>query len=107
MSSHRLDTVALARAVDRARRAGAPDEMSYREVARQIGVGPSMFTRLNDGYPPNADLLCSLLMWLDPQARISDYVLPGDRAGSPRPAPRRRQYDWPPKILAENVVPHR
>lgn len=93
MSSHRLDTAKLARDVDRCRRAGAPDEVSYRAIARLIGVHPSMFTRLNDGYRPDADALCSLLMWLNPQARLGDYILPGDRASAPRPAPRRREYD--------------
>jgi hypothetical protein len=93
MSTYRLDTAKLAREVDRCRRAGAPDEISYREVARKIGVGSSLFTRLNDGLLPNADGLLSLLMWLNPQARISDYALIGDRARAPRPAARRREFD--------------
>ncbi len=93
MSTHRLDTGKLAREVDRARRAGAPDELSYREVARQVGVGPSLFTRLTDGLLPNADALCSLLLWLNPEARLADYTLPGDRASAPPPAPRRREYE--------------
>jgi hypothetical protein len=97
VSSYRLDTVKLAREVDRARRAGAPDEMSYREVARTIGVGPSMFTRLNDGFRPDADALCSLLMWLNPEARLSDYTLSGPRATVPRPIPRRREYESLPE----------
>jgi hypothetical protein len=93
VSTHRLDTARLAADVDRARRAGAPDEISYREVARRIGVGPSLFTRLNDGYLPNADALCSLLVWLGPQAQLADYTLVGDRASAPAPVPRRREYD--------------
>lgn len=96
MTSHRLDTVKLARDVDRCRRAGAPDEVSYREIARLIGVHPSMFTRLNDGYKPEADALCSLLMWVNPDARFSDYTLAGDRGSVPPPAPRRREYERPP-----------
>jgi transcriptional regulator with XRE-family HTH domain len=96
VSKYRLDTVKLAREVDRARRAGESDEMSYREVARIIGVGPSMFTRLNDGFRPDADALCSLLMWLSPEARISDYVLPGPRATAPRPVSRRRALESVP-----------
>ena len=93
MSTYRLNTTKLAADVDQARRAGAPDEISYREVARRIGVGPSLFTRLNDGYPPNSDALCSLLMWLNPKGKIADYILPGDRASAPAPEPRRREYD--------------
>jgi hypothetical protein len=93
VSSHRLDTVKLARDVDRCRRAGAPDAISYREIARTIGVHQSIFTRLNDGLRPDVDALCSLLMWLNPDARLSDYTLPGDRDSVPRPAPRRREYE--------------
>lgn len=98
MSSYRLDTLKLARAVDRARRAGAPDEKSFREIAREIDVHPGMFTRLNDGLRPDTDTLCSLLMWLDPKARLADYSLPGDRSSAPRPQPRRRAYDQVPSI---------
>lgn len=96
MSRYRLDTVRLATDVDQARGAGTRAEISYRQVALAIGVGSSMFTRLNDGYPPNADALVSLLMWLGPDVRIQDYILPGDRASVPPPAPRRREYDTIP-----------
>jgi hypothetical protein len=100
VTTHRLDTVKLARAIDRARRAGTPDEISFREVARQIGAGSSsVFTRLNDGFRPDADTLCSLLMWLDPGARLADYVLPGDRRAAARPAPRRRAYESVPAAV--------
>lgn len=90
MTSHRLDTAKLAADVDRARRAGTPDEMSFREVARIVGVSPDVFTRLNDGMRMDVDALCSLLMWLNPQAKLADYVLRGDRRTSPPPIPRRR-----------------
>jgi len=86
-----LDTAKLARDVDRARKAGSPDEISYREVARQIGAGSaSVFTRLNDGFRPDVDTLCSLLMWLNPRASLADYTLAGDRRTVPRPVSRRR-----------------
>jgi transcriptional regulator with XRE-family HTH domain len=93
MSTHRLNTAKLAYEVDLARGAGTRFELSFREVARRIGVGSSLFTRLNDGFPPNADALCSLLLWLNPNARLADYILPGDRAAAPRPAPRHRECD--------------
>ncbi len=102
MSSHRLDTEKLIRDVDRCRRVGAPDEISYRELGRILGVGSSLFTRLKKGQPPNADALCSLMMWLNPQALVSDYILPGDRATAAAAA-RRHQFSWP--IPARNVVP--
>lgn len=79
MTTHRLNTGKLIRDVDRVRRAGAPDEISYRQIARLIGVHASMFTRLNNGFCPEANALCSLLMWLNPEARLSDYTLPEAR----------------------------
>lgn len=101
MSSYRVDTVRLAEDVDRVRLAGTADEISYREIARQIGVGPSMFTRLNDGYPPGGDALLSLLLWLGEQLGrqllVSDYALLGDRRLAPPPTPRRREYDTIPR----------
>lgn len=105
MSSYRLDTVRLISEVDRCRMAGAPNEISYREVARIIGVGPSLFTRLNDGQQPSADALLSLLMWLNPAAGVADYALPGDRASAPRPAPRRREYEYLPVLSGQARPP--
>ena len=92
MSTYRLDTAKLIREVDRCRHRGAPDEISYREVARMIGVGPSMFTRLGDGQLPSADALCSLIMWLNPKASLSEYVLKGGRETA-RTLSRRPVYD--------------
>lgn len=88
MSTHRLDTAKLLRDVDRVRRAGAPDEVSYRQIADTIGVRSSMFTRLARGDRPDADSLCSLLMWLNPRAPLSEYTLLGD---GPRRKPTMRR----------------
>lgn len=90
MTTHRLDVARLARDVDRARRAGAPDEISYRAIAKLIGVSPGMFSRLNDGRCPDVDALCSLLAWLNPRASLAEYTLPGDRGSAARAEPRRR-----------------
>jgi hypothetical protein len=79
VSSHHLDTARLMRDVDLVRRAGAPDEIPYRKIAAEIGVRSSLFTRLSRGERPDADSLCSLLMWLDPNAPLTQYVLPGSR----------------------------
>ncbi len=89
MSTHRLDTDKLMRDVDRARRAGSLDEMSYRQVADLIGVRSSVFTRLSRGDSIVGDTLCSLLMWLNPRASLAEYTLAGDRKAARRPAPRR------------------
>jgi hypothetical protein len=37
-----------------------------------------MFTRLARGDRPDADSLCSLLMWLNPRASLSEYTVVGD-----------------------------
>lgn len=97
MTSHRLDTKKLAEAVDRRRRAGTRQEISYRAIGKAIGRTPSMFTRLNDGYPPDVDALCSLLVWLGPEVQMQDLILAGGRKESPWPAARRRDYDLPAK----------
>jgi hypothetical protein len=88
MTRHRLDTDKLLRAVDRARRAGRGPEMSYRQVAHLVGVSPDVFTRLKGGRRPGADALCSLLMWIDPEARLVDYTLRDE----PEPPRRPREY---------------
>jgi len=77
VSTHRLDTGKLMRDIDKVRRAGAPDEVSYRQIADTIGVRSSMFTRLARGDRPDADSLCSLLMWLNPRASLSEYTVAG------------------------------
>lgn len=77
MTTHRLDTAKLLSDVDRARRSGAPDEISYRQVAQQIGTSSSVFTRLRRGDTPDADTLCSLIMWLNPQGMLASYIRTG------------------------------
>lgn len=86
MTTHRLDTDRLMRDVDRVRKAGAPDEVSYRKIADMIGVRSSVFTRLARGDRPDADSLCSLLMWLNPQAPMAQYAVLGDRTRGRRKA---------------------
>ena len=79
MPTYRLDTDKLLAAVDVARGAGTQRQLSYRQVAQIIGANPSVFSRLRAGLCPDADALCSLLMWLDPNAALSKFVLLGSR----------------------------
>lgn len=81
MSSHRLDTEKLMRAVEQRR-----GDRSYRQVAAEIGVGSMIFVRLRNGDRPDADSLLSLMAWLDPKARFADYTLlePGRRSAGRR-----------------------
>jgi hypothetical protein len=79
VTAHILDTAKLMNAVDRARRAGQPGAVSYRQIAREIGAGSSsIFTRLREGARVDADTLCSLLLWVDPNARLVDYTVQVD-----------------------------
>lgn len=86
MSSHRLDTAKLLRAVDRARGAGTAQEISYRQIAGAVGVRSSLFSRLARGERPAADALCSLIMWLDPLTPLSTYVVVSSPSSAHRPA---------------------
>lgn len=96
MSAHRLDVVKLAAAVERVRLArtdqqpAIEQEVSYRQIAREIDVHPSIFTRLRDGFRPDADTLCSLMIWLaqwqDAPVTLTDFTLPGTVRRARRPA---------------------
>jgi transcriptional regulator with XRE-family HTH domain len=60
VSAHLLDTAHLYRALDERRTAHG---LNWRDVARETGLSPSTLTRLGDGHRPDADALCSLIMW--------------------------------------------
>ncbi|MFC7330797.1 helix-turn-helix domain-containing protein [Marinactinospora rubrisoli] len=67
-----LDLDALYVALDRRRRA---HRMSWRAVAAQAGVSPSLLTRIGRGGPaPSADNLVRLLGWLDNGFDLAPYV---------------------------------
>ena len=61
MARHTLDVAALFAALDQRRKA---HEQSWKDVAAEVGVSQSTFTRLSDGHRPDADALCSLIVWL-------------------------------------------
>lgn len=56
-----VDMTALYAALDRRRQAAAA---SWREVARDLDISPSTFTRLAQGRRPDVDTFATLLRWL-------------------------------------------
>nr|WSX48868.1 helix-turn-helix domain-containing protein [Streptomyces sp. NBC_00974] len=62
MTAYRLDTPELfARLDDMRQQAG----MSWRALARHLGVSASTLSRLRDGHRPDADALVTFLAWLN------------------------------------------
>jgi transcriptional regulator with XRE-family HTH domain len=101
MASKQLDVAALYAALDSKRKLA---DLSWREVAQQTALSPSLFTRMAQGRRPDADAFLVLCQWLglspdrfrvagalapptgeDTVAVISSY-LRADRALKPRSA---------------------
>jgi transcriptional regulator with XRE-family HTH domain len=58
---YQLDVISLVEAIDEARQ---EQGMSWRALARELGLSPSLFTRMFTGGRPDADSLVTMLMWL-------------------------------------------
>src|SRR4051794_20454455 len=101
MATRHLDVAALYAALDSKRKAA---DLSWREVANETEVSPSLFTRMAQGRRPDADAFLALCRWIglspdrfhatddgsspaneDTVAVISSY-LRADRALKPRSA---------------------
>ncbi len=65
MPQAHLDVGALYGALDARRRS---KKLSWREVAKQIGVSPSTFTRMAQGKRPDVNSFAALVEWLGMQA---------------------------------------
>ena len=81
MPKTRVDAAALQDALDQAR---AAKGLSWRQLAAEAGVTPSLLSRLRNGYKPDADGLMTLVRWLgmpaerflvDAQAPLSEPEL--------------------------------
>lgn len=71
MPTYQLDVPTLYAALDVAReRAG----LSWRDVAKETGCSPSTFSRLVTGQRPDADALCTLVVWLGLSLR--QFIVP-------------------------------
>lgn len=61
MPRGRLDTDGLYAALNAARKAR---QMSWRQLAAEVGVSPSTMTRLANGQRPDVDAFAALVRWL-------------------------------------------
>ncbi len=62
MSAYELDVPKLYAALDTIR---AHNDQTWRDVAHHTELSPSTFSRLAGGNRPDADALCTLVMWLN------------------------------------------
>lgn len=62
MPESTLDVAALYATLDRKRR---DESSSWRELAHQLELSPSTFTRMAQGARPDADALATLIRWLN------------------------------------------
>jgi len=74
-----LDVGALYAALDVERHAR---NLSWRQLAKEAGVGPSTLSRLGNGYRPDVDAFAKLVQWLGVPAE--DFFA-GDAANGPQP----------------------
>ena len=80
MPKERLNTGALYAALDAQR---SSRELSWRQLAKEVGVSPSTMTRLANGQRPDVDAFAALVRWLGQPA---DSFLTADDS-EPRPEP--------------------
>jgi hypothetical protein len=67
---------------------------SWRQVAREIGIGKSTLARMSQNKRPDADGLAALSFWA--QINPADYVLPDPLP--PAPAPATLRTDLQPSV---------
>lgn len=81
MANARIAVDGLYVALDEQRRSR---EMSWRGVARELGVSPSTMTRLSNGLRPDADTFAKMVSWLNMSA---DAYIERDDEPQDRQAP--------------------
>lgn len=62
MATTRIDVAGLYAALDAQR---GERKLSWRQLAKEIGVSPSLMSRLANGYRPDADGFATLVRWLN------------------------------------------
>jgi transcriptional regulator with XRE-family HTH domain len=74
VTTHHLNVIALHDELERARfRRG----MNWYQVAEELGVTPSLMTRVKQGLNISSDALVSILVWLGKDEPISSFILSG------------------------------
>ena len=61
MAETSIDCAALYAALDQKRQVGG---MSWRDLAGELGLSPSTFTRMAQGHRPDVDTFATLIRWL-------------------------------------------
>lgn len=84
MAKTKINIAALQGALDAAR---DTRQLSWRQLAKDIGVSPSLLSRLNNGYRPDADGFATLVRWLGLPAEtfFVDEGGPDQADGTSRP----------------------
>lgn len=82
MAETTVEVGALHAALERRRQALG---QSWREVATELDLSPSTFSRLAQGHRPDVDAFATMLRWLGLEAK--DFMSPaaGEAEGSPEP----------------------
>ncbi|BAH56072.1 helix-turn-helix domain-containing protein [Rhodococcus opacus] len=78
MSKSKIDVAALFAAIDGVRKQRG---QSMRQLAKEIGVSPSLLSRLGNGYRPDADGFVTLTRWLGMPAE--QFIADDDTAVTP------------------------
>jgi transcriptional regulator with XRE-family HTH domain len=73
VSAYQLDVPEFRRRLDFRRQERG---LTWRQLAEQVDVSPSTFSRLADGKRPDADALITLLVWLDLDTDIAIMIKP-------------------------------
>lgn len=77
MSAYLLDVPELYRRLDAQRQQRG---LAWKDIAAEVGVSPSTFTRMSLGNRPDADALVTLLVWLDLDNELAILIKPNGAA---------------------------
>jgi transcriptional regulator with XRE-family HTH domain len=82
MTKTKIDVRGLYAALDAERTARG---LSWRQLAKEIGVSPSLLSRLSNDQRPDADGFATLVRWLNMPAEEFMVDVEGDRGPQPEP----------------------
>ncbi len=82
MTKTKIDVAGLFAALDAEREARSA---SWRQIAKEIGVSPSLLSRLGNGLRPDADGFATLVRWLNMPAE--EFMIDADAAAAQQPEP--------------------
>ncbi len=82
MATTKIDVQGLYAALDAERTTRG---LSWRQLAKDIGVSPSLLSRLGNDLRPDADGFATLVRWLNMPAESFMIDIESDRAAQPEP----------------------